>query len=89
MGRCRSRTTGRRSARTAPTVVRCALGAPEVLGGGRIAYGVLRVRARPRTSLGHAACDCADRPKFGPGVPSALMIPFDSRFDTVWPALGT
>src|SRR6185369_5548864 len=69
-------------------VVRCALGAPEVLGGGSVAYGVLLAGATQKPSWA-AACACADSAKFGPGVPSAFTIPFDRRFDTVWPAFGT
>ena len=31
---------------------------------------------------------CAALEKFGPGVPSALTIPSESRFQTIWPSLG-
>ena len=39
--------------------------------------------------LWSAACCCADIAKFGPGVPSALMIPLESRLEIVCPDFGT
>src|SRR5690242_19984512 len=69
-------------------VVRCALGAPEVLGGGSVVYGVLLAGAIQKPSCA-AAMACADCAKFGPGEPSAFTIPFDNRFATVCPAFGT
>src|SRR6185369_15108604 len=59
-------------------VVRCAVGAPEVLGGGSVVYGVFAAGAIQNPSWA-AAMACADCAKLGPGVPSALTIPFDSR----------
>jgi hypothetical protein len=35
-----------------------------------------------------ASLNCVARPWLGPGVPSALTIPFDSRFDTCCPCFG-
>jgi hypothetical protein len=36
-----------------------------------------------------AAWAWAASAKFGPGVPSALMMPLDRRFATIWPSRGT
>ena len=67
---------------------RGALGAPEVLGGGNVAYGAFPTGAIQKPSCA-AAIAWAERAKLGPGVPSAFTIPFESRFETVWPSRGT
>src|SRR5215468_10667116 len=59
-------------------VVRGALGAPDVLGGGSTEYGVLLSGATKNAACG-AAWAWAASAKFGPGVPSALMMPLDNR----------
>ena len=68
-------------------MVRGALGAPDVLGGGSTAYWLL-LAGEMKNAPSAAACDCAASAKFGPGVPSALTIPFDTRFAMIWPSRG-
>src|SRR5262249_25482586 len=67
--------------------VLCTFGAPPQVGAGQTLEGGLSFPPTKYVACG-GTVNCRARSKFGPGVPSALTRPRESRFQMVWPRLG-